>query len=79
MEKEKKFIPRGRVLMVKSGYNPNSSSIGTNLAPFLAAGTILAFAVPMVTFFVSQRLRRKKQELAPATAQGAPETADRNQ
>ncbi|MEW5734968.1 MAG: hypothetical protein AB1921_08935 [Thermodesulfobacteriota bacterium] len=56
----------GNILMLKTGYNPNSSSIGTNLAPFLAIGTILAFAVPMASFLISQHIRRKKDQLSPA-------------
>ena len=49
----------GRVLMVKAGYNPNSSSVGTNLAPFLAAGTILVFGGLLV--FDTWRITRSGQ------------------
>lgn len=30
-------MKKGRILKVKNGYNPNSSSIGSGILPFLAA------------------------------------------
>ncbi len=52
--------PSGRILKVKTGYNPNSSSVGTNLAPLLFGGAFLAFFIPVVSFLVSRRLRRMR-------------------
>lgn len=53
---------RGKILKVKTGYNPNSSSIGTNLTPLLIAGGILSIAVPFLSIYISRRIKKKKQE-----------------
>lgn len=53
---------RGRILKYKSGYNPNSSSIGTNLTPLLLIGGALAVLLPVVGFFIARRLKKKKGE-----------------
>ncbi|MBU2489656.1 MAG: hypothetical protein KKA60_09720 [Proteobacteria bacterium] len=59
-------IRQGRVLRVKTGYNPNSSSVGTNLAPLLFAGSLAAMAAPLLFFWASNILaRRKKGEENP--------------
>lgn len=52
---------RGRVLAVKSGYNPNSSSVGTDIPTFLAAAAgagALATVVLTVLSTAAARLRR---------------------
>lgn len=49
---------RGRVLRVKLGFNPNSSSIGTNLTPLLLGGFVALIAAPVVSFLVARRLRK---------------------
>ena len=51
---------KGRVLKIKTGYNPNSSSIGTNLSPLLIAGAILSIVVPILTFIFVRKIRKKK-------------------
>ena len=53
---------RGRILKYKSGYNPNSSSIGTNLTPLLLIGGALAVLLPVVGLFIARRLKKKKDE-----------------
>lgn len=43
---------RGRVLRVKTGYNPNSSSVGSNVPEFLffalGSGFLVAFALNLL-------------------------------
>ena len=51
------FRRKGRILKVKTGYNPNSSSIGADLTPLLIIGSFFALIIPVVSFFVSYRLR----------------------
>lgn len=50
---------RGRVLKVKLGFNPNSSSVGTTVVVFLwtlvASGAVLAFTSAVLAY----RFRRK--------------------
>ncbi|MFP4474765.1 MAG: hypothetical protein ACLFOY_04345 [Desulfatibacillaceae bacterium] len=51
----------GRILKVKAGYNPNSSSIGTNLTPLLILDSMAALAVPIASFYVARWLRKKRE------------------
>ena len=57
---------RGRVLRVKAGYNPNSSSVGSQVPGFLAfaLGSGAASVLLLGTLgAVSRLLRRRKAEL----------------
>ena len=59
MKAEKK---KGRVLRFKTGYNPNSSSIGSSIPAFLgwAAGAgILSVIILHMRKFIAAALRRK--------------------
>ena len=51
----------GRVLRVKSGYNPNSSSVGTDIPTFLAAaaaaGTVTTIVLSLLST-AADRIRR---------------------
>lgn len=49
---------RGRVLKVKLGFNPNSSSIGTSLTPLLLGGLFAVILAPLVSFLLLRRLRK---------------------
>jgi hypothetical protein len=53
-------VPRGRVLKLKLGFNPNSSSVGTTVVVFLwtlvASGAVTAFA----TAVLAHRFRRRR-------------------
>jgi len=61
-------MPRGRILAVKWGLNPNSSSLGVDVT-FLLLGTgVLAMLTPIVGTLL--RLRRKPKDVV-ATAQAA--------
>ena len=54
--------PGGRVLRVKSGYNPNSSSVGSDIPTFLAFATAAgAFTTVLLNVFgtVADLIRRR--------------------
>jgi hypothetical protein len=58
--------PSGRILRVKKGYNPNSSSIGSDIFTFLsfAAGTGILTVILMNTFnSVGKRIKKNKDKL----------------
>ncbi len=50
--------PRGRVLAVKWGMNPNSSSLGVDITFLLAGATAVAALTPLVGALL--RLRRPR-------------------
>ena len=59
---------RGRVLKVKTGYNPNSSSIGSQIPAFLAwAAGAGAFTVVALQLYgaVKRLIRRRKADQPP--------------
>ncbi len=73
----------GRILRVKSGYNPNSSSIGSDISTFLiAAAGACATAVVVVNILSAARQRildernQKKVDQHGAGASG--ESGDHN-
>ncbi len=69
--------PRGRVLRVKTGYNPNSSSVGTDIPTFLAAaagaGALATVALNLLSATAS-RIRREHSAPKPETPD-APDAA----
>jgi len=60
------FRPRGRVLEVRFGYNPNSSSLGADLTPLLLLSGLLTIAVPSLLIYF--QARTKKGEGSPVGA-----------
>lgn len=52
---------RGRILAVKWGYNPNSSSLGVDITFLLFGMTFVALVTPLVAL-----LLRARRRLAPA-------------
>jgi hypothetical protein len=58
---------RGRILAVKWGYNPNSSSLGVDVTFLLFGMAFIALATPIVALFLRTR-RRRPVELPPAVA-----------
>ena len=52
--------PRGRILAVKWGMNPNSSSMGVDVTFLLVSATALAALTPLVATLL--RLRRPRLE-----------------
>lgn len=51
---------RGKILRVKVGYNPNSSSLGTEIQVLLFGSAVLSFAVVFLSTLV--RLTRKAKD-----------------
>jgi hypothetical protein len=61
---------RGRILAVKWGMNPNSSSLGVDVTFLLVGATTVALLTPIVGALI--RLRRPRVE-APAETAGTAE------
>lgn len=64
---------KGRILAIKWGLNPNSSSLGVDVTFLLFGATALSLATPIVSALV--RLRLAKAPQAPA-ASSANETLE---
>lgn len=60
---------RGRILAIKWGMNPNSSSLGVDVTFLLVGATLLS----MVTPVVGAVLRWRKPAAEPAAADAEPE------
>jgi hypothetical protein len=48
-------VPRGRILAVKWGMNPNSSSLGVDVTFLLAGASALALATPVIAALLRWR------------------------
>jgi len=57
---------KGKILRVKTGYNPNSSSVGSNIPAFLAfaagAGAVSVIVVNILST-INSKIRGKKDSL----------------
>ena len=62
---------RGKVLAVKLGYNPNSSSLGADVTFLLLGAAAIAVLGPVVAAAVRLALRRRPP-LSPAPPADAP-------
>ncbi len=58
-------MPRGRILAIKWGMNPNSSSLGVDVTFLLVGATVLAAVTPVIGALL--RWRRRVQLEAHAT------------
>lgn len=54
---------RGRILAVKWGYNPNSSSLGVDVTFLLFGAIAIALMTPLIAVFV--RARRSARDATP--------------
>jgi hypothetical protein len=63
-------VRRGRILAIKWGMNPNSSSLGVDVTFLLAGATVLAAVTPLIGVLL--RWRRPVAPVQNATAE-APE------
>ena len=61
-------MPRGRILAIKWGMNPNSSSLGVDVTFLLVGSTALAALTPIIGAI----LRWRRPAEAPADASGSP-------
>lgn len=64
---------RGRILAIKWGMNPNSSSLGVDVTFLLVGSTVLAMVTPFIGALL--RLRGRKGTVADAAA-GSSDGAD---
>ena len=64
------FRRRGRILAVKWGYNPNSSSLGVDVTFLLFGMTAIAIATPIVSLLL--RARRHSRNPPPPPQQQQP-------
>jgi hypothetical protein len=55
----------GKILRVKYGYNPNSSSIGTHVSAFVYGAACVALAVNGIAAAIAARKNGKKSEKRP--------------
>jgi len=53
---------KGRVLKVKTGYNPNSSSIGTEITAFLWGAAIFTLCANILFSLVTTVLKNKRKK-----------------
>jgi hypothetical protein len=63
-------VRRGRILAIKWGMNPNSSSLGVDVTFLLVGATVLAAVTPVIGALL--RWRRRVPPEATASALDAP-------
>jgi hypothetical protein len=63
-------MPRGRILAIKWGVNPNSSSLGVDVTFLLVGATVLAAVTPVIGAML--RWRRRVQIEPTADGGGGP-------
>jgi len=61
-------VPRGRILAIKWGMNPNSSSLGVDVTFLLVGATALAIITPMVGALLRWRRPRLAADAATTAA-----------
>jgi hypothetical protein len=67
-------MPRGRILAIKWGMNPNSSSLGVDVTFLLVGATALAMVTPVIGALLRWRRRVQLDAQPPEVAQ-APQVA----
>jgi hypothetical protein len=70
-------MPRGRILAIKWGMNPNSSSLGVDVTFLLVGATALAMVTPVIGALLRWR-RRVQVDAQVAQAAPAAKTAARD-
>lgn len=78
MLRRKLLGKRGRVLAVKWGLNPNSSSLGVDVTFLLVGATALSVATPFVAALVRLRAGRRGQPEGEGTSTEADENLARS-
>ncbi|MBK7535716.1 MAG: hypothetical protein IPI49_10190 [Myxococcales bacterium] len=61
---------RGRILAIKWGMNPNSSSLGVDVTFLLVGSTVLAMITPLVGALLRGRLRASPAAAGEAQGRG---------
>ena len=68
--------PRGKVLAVKWGYNPNSSSLGVDITFLLFGLSIITLLTPLLGFLLRfYRAENKRPDTLPPGAASAVDSA----
>ncbi len=68
MRKESRLWNRGRVLKVKLGYNPNSSSLGMDVTLLLFGSALVSITIGVVSAIV--RIKALSRTLEDARPEG---------
>ncbi len=65
----------GNILKVKTGYNPNSSSIGVDMVGFLTIGAGMTVLFNVIATFIDgiQKQRERPDTTEQKTTEGTPE------
>jgi hypothetical protein len=64
---------RGRILAVKLGFNPNSSSLGVDVTFLLFGLTIVALLTPLIAFLLRLRARARRAPGAVPAGDSGPQ------
>ncbi|MBF0223829.1 MAG: hypothetical protein HQK76_00115 [Desulfobacterales bacterium] len=57
---------KGKILKVKSGYNPNSSSVGSQIPAFLIVGLgsgVMTIMITQLINFIDEWIQKRKNQL----------------
>ena len=63
----------GRILKVKTGYNPNSSSIGVDMVAFFTIGAGMTVLFNVIATFIDGIQRARPGEAEEGTMKATPE------
>jgi hypothetical protein len=66
-------VRRGRILAIKWGMNPNSSSLGVDVTFLLVGATVLAAVTPVIGALLRWRKRVPVEPPAPVAAPASTE------
>ncbi len=75
-ERRKVKEMKGRILKIKTGYNPNSSSIGVDMVAFLTAGaavTVLFNTIAAILSAAKAQKHARPEEMEAPSAPGSRE------
>ncbi len=68
------LLGRGRILRLRPGYNPNSSSLGVDLTLMLRGSVFLSITVTLVSTFIRLKVIAQR-ERAASQVHGVPDQA----
>ena len=66
---------KGRILKIKTGYNPNSSSIGVDMVVFFTAGAAATVLFNTIASIISAAKANKEAHAQPKPVKGLPDLA----
>ena len=74
IRKSRRLRRRGRVLKVKLGYNPNSSSLGMDVTLLLLGSALVSITIAVVSAIVRIKARSRTLEDARPEGEGGEES-----